>query len=616
MERIRRFYLLSFFIAVIFSLLSSSDTVTGSTITVKPGRFNHFTFSVLSSPIAGESFAVRLQAYDIYNNLITDFSETGRDFEVKVSGSAQVDPRVLRAASFQGGAALINIKDRKAEAINLSISEIGGTLPVLAKDISVRPNRPDHFTLQVPTQVKIGESFDVRVVAMDAFENIITDDPALGKDLKISIGGSGGLRAFDSRVLNFSAGTATARFFSDKIGEVEIEIYDSTSGSRGKSSPIKIIHAGLNSFSVQASKEGVAGEPVEVLITALDSYGNPVTNYDATGDGVILSSTGRGKIRPDRIPPSEFKNGHAAARATYEVAENIEVVVREVNKSESGKSGTVKIRPASPDHFVVTTPEMALAGQNFKIKLETYDKFNNLVVDYNLSGRDVYLSSTGSGILSPSIVPPSSFVNGVAVIDAIYDKAESFSITARVGMKKETVKEIKEKKVEPEIKRTVEKEAKPPVQGVKEKVKLETKPKTRVKKEVAKKTEPAKPEMRKAELKKEALRKEGESISYEVSDIGIVESKKRAILVIASNGPLEHKASLVTKDGKKWLNIKVSPAIRKMEKMKRLKSSFVGDVILEEEGKVLSISLELLPENVTYKTKSAKNSIVVTFTIK
>lgn len=627
--RKRSFFLLSL-VALFFLLSAFNEEVIGGAITVKPGKFNHFNIHIPSVPIAGESFVVRLQAYDIYNNLITDFNETGRDFEIGVSGNAQVEPRILRASNFRGGNALVSVRDKKAETITLSVSEIGGTIPIFAKEVMIRPNRLDHFLLQVPSQVKAGESFDVRVIAKDAFDNMVVDDAEIGKYLKINVTGTGGLKSPDPGTMNFRTGVATARFYSEKVGEVGIEVYDPLSGSKGKSPSIKIIPAGLASFSVQAPKEGVAGEPFDVIITALDPYGNPITNYNAIGDGVTLTSSGKGKIHPDRISPSEFRGGYVVAKVVYETAENIEVIATESNRKESGRSGTVKIRPSSPDRFLVITPEMASAGQSFKLRIEAYDKFNNLIRDYNLVGGDVYIGTTGSGTLSPSIVPPSEFIDGVAIIDAVYDKAESFSITARMALKREAVKieekkeavakqpEVEkppiEKKIEPIPPKKVEEKPKPIAPEVK--LKPEVKPKPEVKKEIVKRPELKKAvpkEVKKPEPKKEIAKKE--AVPYEVSDIGIVESKKRAILIVTSNGPLDHKTSLVTKDGKKWLKLEVSPAVRKMEKIQRLKSSFVGDVVLEEEGNVLTILLELLPEKVTYESKKAKNSIVVTFTL-
>ena len=517
MEKIGRGYSFLLFLFSIFFLLSSE--VIGGTITIKPGRFSHFTIHIPSAPAAGDNFIVRLQAYDIHNNLITDFSETGMDFDIKVSGSAQTEPKVLTASAFQGGSALVSISDKKAETITLSILEKGGTLPILAKDIVIKPNRLDHFTLQAP-------------------------------------------------------------------------------------------------------KEGVAGEPFEVIITALDAYDNHVTSYDAIGNGVVLSSTGKGMIRPDRILPSEFKGGYAAAKVVYEVAENMEVAAAESNKKESGRSGTIKIRPAAPDRFLVTTPETAQAGQGFKLRLEAYDRFNNIIRDYNLVEGDVYIETTGSGVITPSIVPSSEFIDGVAVVDAFYDKTESFSITARTALKREAVK-IEGKKEEtaklpvetgtkPLSPEKIEDKPKPP-HKVKEKPKKpEIRQKSEIKKEVATARKPE------AAPKKESVKKETGPRPYEISDIGIVEDKKKAVLIITSNGPLDHKASLITKDGKKWLSLELSPAVKKVAKIQSLKSSFVGDVVIEEkEGNVLNILLEVLREAATtYEVKRANNSVVVTFAAK
>jgi hypothetical protein len=50
-------------------------------------------------------------------------------------------------------------------------------------------------------------------------------------------------------------------------------------------------------------------------------------------------------------------------------------------------------------------------------------------------------------MLSPKRVPASEFVNGVASVDVVYDKAESFAVSASMAPKKEerkiTVREQK-----------------------------------------------------------------------------------------------------------------------------------------------------------------------------
>ncbi|MDP2279069.1 MAG: hypothetical protein Q8K51_12680, partial [Nitrospirota bacterium] len=78
--------------AVILSVFAASNVSHSGNIIVKPGGFDHFTVQLPEKVRAGEGVIVRLQAYDIHDNLITNFGETGKEFKVLISGSAQVQP--------------------------------------------------------------------------------------------------------------------------------------------------------------------------------------------------------------------------------------------------------------------------------------------------------------------------------------------------------------------------------------------------------------------------------------------------------------------------------------------------------------------------------------------
>ena len=105
-----------------------------------------------------------------------------------------------------------------------------------------------------------------------------------------------------------------------------------------------------------------------------------------------------------------------------------------------------------------------------------YDRFKNSVRNYNLTGNDVYLNATGTGVLVPKMVHASEFVNGVASVDVVYDKAESFAISASMSPKKEekkiTVKEQKKEVSVPAAVKSPEKPAAPKPKAI-EKPKVE-----------------------------------------------------------------------------------------------------------------------------------------------
>jgi len=418
-------------IASVFMLYLYSLASAG-TVVIKPGQFDHFTLQMPDKAVAGENFVVKVSVYDASKNLITNFSETGKEFRADVSGSATTQPSVMGASTFSGGIAGIVVNDKKAEKITFSIREAGGSVPVITREIMVIPNRLDHFVVQSPLSVTAGKSFDVKVVAKDIFENTVQDHD-IGKNIKLTTTGTSSVKLHGGEAIDFKNGQASAVFVSEKIGDVIIELQELTSGSAGKTPNIQVSPANLAYFKLQAPKAAVAGEPFELLLSAYDTYDNVVTNYASTGGGVRLSTTGGSKIDPSAVNPSEFRSGQALVKVAYEKAEEIQIVARELNREQSGKTSDILVANAAPDHFVVVTPDTGISGQKFKIKVEAYDRFNNIVRNFNLIGADVMFSTSGNGSLSPSKITPPDFASGIAVADVTYDRAESFQISARMA---------------------------------------------------------------------------------------------------------------------------------------------------------------------------------------
>ncbi|TAN43106.1 MAG: hypothetical protein EPN25_01270 [Nitrospirae bacterium] len=646
--------------------------VQAGTVVVKPGQFDHFSLQLPDKSIAGENFIVRVQAFDLNNNLITNFIESGKEFKIDVSGSAAVQPSTLNASSFSGGAANISVNCKKAERLIISIRESGGTVPVISRELIVSPNKLEHFVLQAPATVKAGTRFDMRIIAKDLFDNTV-DDVEIGRNLKITSSGTANPVMVSSAAIDFKNGTATATFVSEKAGATVIELQEISGGSRGRSNEVSVTPGSLSSFKVQAPKAAVAGEAFDLLVSAYDAYDNLITNYATAGAGVSLLSTGSTKIEPSFLAPSDFKGGQAVVRAVYDKAEDITVIAKDVNSEKSGKTAEIQISNASPDHFVVVTPDMAVSGQRFKIKIEAYDRFNNIVRNFNISGNEVLLSTTGTSFINPSIIVPTDFINGIAMIDVTYDKAESFTLSAKMisdkrqpkmtisekvpakeaaqpvqqasGRKEEKPVPVK-KDVKPEPKKETAAPAEPrkkpeaetrpaekPVRTAKvQKPAAETKPSLPAEKPPVKPAEAKKPEVKQAAEQKpdrpaEAVRTPQEPLKKEekkgehttaVSKIAAIEAKSKAMLVInlSDVGPqFEYSDSVVTRGGKEWLSLSMKPAVRKTEKVFKFKSAFMGEVQVEDDKSgqnALTILIELLPTGVTFDVERIKNTLIVT----
>ncbi|GAB4482296.1 MAG: hypothetical protein OHK006_00330 [Thermodesulfovibrionales bacterium] len=646
-------------------LICMPATVFGGTIVVKPGQFDHFAIQVPDRAVAGENLVIRVQAYDANKNLITNFAETGKEFKVEVSGSATAQPAVIGQAAFAGGVANITINDRKAEKIVFSLRESGGTVPVVSRDIVFQPNKLDHFQIQAPKSAVAGTSFDVKIVARDLYDNTVLDSD-IGRGIKIMSTGSSSVKLVGGAALDFKNGSSNAVFVAEKTGDVAIEIQETGSGSSGKTGPISVTPAALGLFKLQAPRSAVAGEPFEMLITAYDLYDNIATNYASSGSGVRITSTGSSKVEPSSVSASEFKNGQATVRVTYEKAEDIQLIVRENGREQTGKTAEISVGNAGPEHFVVITPDSAVSGQKFKLRVEAYDRFKNLVKNFNLIGADVLLNTTGNGTLTPSHVSAAEFTNGVAVVEAVYDKAESFQVSASfasdkprakmtvreetrkevgVAPKKETKKEkpaaeakpAPEKKPSSAKKETNGKKAAPAeeprksasaeksaekalVKQTKAELQKETKPapKPEPKPETAKPVEaPKKPA---AEIAQKPAEKKSDKPSiYTISNVSVVESKNKAMLVINvtnPNGTLEFSDEIESRLGKEWLKLKVRPAVNAAGKSFKFQSAFVRDVVVEEDKNTpntIYLLVELLPAGLTYDIARVKNSLIVTF---
>lgn len=598
-------------------LAVSGDAYSGNII-IKPGKFDHFAIQIPDKSRAGEGFMVRLQAYDAHDNLITDFGETGKDFKISISGSAQTQPSTLKASSFTAGAAGITITDKKAESVTLSISEFGGTVPVVTKEIAISPNKLDHFLVQSPQSVTAGNNFDVKVIARDAFDNPVADAEIEGKNIKITLSGASGFKIINMPAV-FKNGAGIATLMGEKAGEVVVEVHDTATGSKGVSPGIKIMSAMLSHFKVYAPKEATAGEQFEVTIGAFDAFDNPIDNYASHGSGVSISSTGQAKLVPPFIGPPEFRNGQAIVKLRYEKAEEISIVATENNKNQQGKSVSMKINPAAPDNFIVATPDAAVAGQRFKIKIEAYDKFNNVVKNYNLAGKDVYLNVTGSGALSPRVVSASEFIDGIATVDAVYDKAESFAISALMTTGREEKIIVKEQKevVKPPVPMAVEK---PKAEKHEEKPALKTTEKSEKPEKQALAAKEEKAVAKKAEKKEPAKEKPAGERFFEIKKVSIIEARNKAMVIInmkAPNGSLDYKSEMESQKGGDWIKVSLRPAVNKTKKLWKFKSAFVKDVLIENDAKAaggLIIKVETLSKQVVFDVNKVKDSLVISIT--
>lgn len=614
-----------------FCVVTASQAAT---ILVKPGKLDHFVLTAPAAALAGESFLVRIEPFDANGNLITEFRAKAGVFAVNVSDGGEVVPAKLRAEEFAGGAT-VKVSSKRAGILELTVTEGESSTPLASVQARITPNRLDRFVVFAPREAIAGEAFQARVVAQDAYGNTKDDLADIRESLRLETPGTGSAEAVDKTPPAFRGGEATFTFKPRKAGSIRVFVQETRTRSVGESAAIKVNPALLDHFTVLGPKAAVAGEKFVVSILAYDAFENPVTNYEAQGDGVVLRASGTGTLTPVVVPAKEFSAGQARVTLTYTKAEALRVGVREQNREAGGESDAIVVAPGDPDQFRVTTPAEAVAGEGFPVQIEALDRYGNLIDDYDLRGLEVFLSTDGHGRLSPSSVSPAAFVRGKAVVNLQYNRAESFSVV--VALSKEALEKlVAERKrraaVPPEPTVSPEDEARERERAAAIKARKDAQQareadekkrgaeaatkareeavKAAAAREVAKPAPPAKA----AAPRREDPAPPVKPVAKVLEKVTVEEGSNQVLVRLSTSGPVSYNASTGSRLSKEWVWIElfplsVDPAVSKSV---TVASTFVGEVTIEQAGpEKVRVALQVLPPGISYVVTQQDRSVVV-----
>lgn len=417
-----------FSLAALF-IMAAPVFVHSGEITVKHGKFDHFNISMPEQMLAGEDITIKIHAVDSLNNTILSFGEPKKSFSVSVVGSSVIKSATFDSTSLVNGTLTFILNDKTAERVSLTITESDNPVPILSREFAVLPNKLSSLAVKSPRIVQAGEKFEIKIIEKDAFGNLVTE-PVFSKNLNITFKGSSEPKVDMPLMPEFRNGIGAVNFIAEKAGTVIIEIKDMATGTSGASEKITVVSGPLHSFKLLHPREVIAGEAFDFSIIPMDRFGNAVRNYPSTGSGVSITASGKQKPFPSTVPAYSFINGQVRVALRYDEAEAIKLGVAEIGSKQAGTSDTIMfIRPVT-EKLEIITPDSVIAGQKFKVKIIAYNQLNHIIKNYNIVGTDVLLSTTGTGVLMPSRIPPSEFLDGIAIVDLQYNKSESFEISA------------------------------------------------------------------------------------------------------------------------------------------------------------------------------------------
>ncbi len=347
---------------------ASSISSQSQSFNVQAGSLDHFEITPIANQTAGMPFLIEVTAKDQYNNQVEQFDET-----VNISDdTGTLTPTV--SGNFVDGfwAGNVTITQIKTNNIIRVQRTANGTQSGSSNGFDVSFNNLDHFDFYPIGNPQVaGVTFPIRVVAKDAYGNTVSNFTGVTAGLSDLTG-----TISPNTTTPFNQGEWTGNVMITKSwASNRISI---TYGSKsGTSNEFNVNAHDLDHFQFEPiSSPHIAGQYFNVTITAVDIFGNRVTNFTNTA---TLSDV-TGTIFP--ASTGNFTSGRWSGNVRITKSQN-DVTITATRANITGQSNPFNIEPAGLDHFSIATIGTKAAGVPFAITVTAKDVYENRVTAFS-----------------------------------------------------------------------------------------------------------------------------------------------------------------------------------------------------------------------------------------
>jgi streptogramin lyase len=262
--------------------VTATDTASGitgsATITVSLPPPDHFALSAPAAVVAGSPFDVTVTAITTQGAVAIGYTGT-----VSFT-SSDLYPGMLPATytftssdqgvhTFTGGVTLFTAGTQTLTVQDTTDSSIAGSAA-----ITVSASSASSLLLAAPPTAVAGSAFNVTVTALDPYGNV-----AIGYTGTVTLTSSDrNPQPSDYTFTPSDSGMHTFGLTLDTAAPQTLSAWDAANSSIRGSATVVVGAAKAIDFLVTAPGTAVAGTPFDVIVTALDLFGNTVTNYQGT----------------------------------------------------------------------------------------------------------------------------------------------------------------------------------------------------------------------------------------------------------------------------------------------------------------------------------------------
>ena len=268
---------------------------------------------------------------------------------------------------------ILQVKDTAGAVVNSSAATVIVNIPPL-----------DHFVFSTIGTQTAGESFSITITAKDASNHTLTN--YIGSNILNASTGS----ISPINTGNFSNGIWTGSVTLTTAGP-GITLFTTGSGMSGTSSIFTVNSAALDHFTFNTITSQTAGSTFSITVTAMDMYGNNVTDY--TGRPSLTYSAG--SISPSTM--NAFVNG-VGSTSIRVTDTGSSVTITATDGAHLGVSNSFSVMNAPTPNPTATspptsTPQPTNTPNPTPIPTTSPEKIVTATTD---SGAIVYLLITGS----------------------------------------------------------------------------------------------------------------------------------------------------------------------------------------------------------------------------